>query len=83
MKNKSNISLKEIFSEAVQQYKKRNIKVAENYCIKILSIEPNHFDSIFMLATLSAIKNDYEKAKQLLHRAIKIQPENPSAYNNF
>ena len=48
MKNNSNKSLKEIFAEAVENYKKRNLKTAENLCLKIRSIDPNHFDSIFL-----------------------------------
>ena len=46
MKNK-NKTLKEIFAEAFVNYRKSNFKAAENFCYKILSIEPNHFDSIF------------------------------------
>ena len=83
MKNSQNKTLKEIFAEAFANYKKRDLKAAENFCYKILSIEPNHFDSIFLLANMCAINNNFEKAKQLLHKAIEIQPKNVSALNNL
>ena len=83
MNNNKNKTLKEIFAEAFESYKKRDLKSAEIFCYKILSIEPNHFDSTFLLATISAINNNFDKAKQLLHKAIEIQPENVSAFNNL
>ena len=45
-------SLKQIFEEALNNYKKKDYKNAENYCYKILNIDPNHFDSISLLATI-------------------------------
>ena len=47
--NKNNPTLKETFFSAYQSYKKRDYKNAEMLCNKILNIDPNHFDSIFLL----------------------------------
>ena len=47
-------SLKIIFSEALEHYKKRDFKAAEVYCYKILNINPNHFDSLSLLANIFA-----------------------------
>ena len=82
MKNK-NKTLKEIFAEAFVNYRKSNFKAAENFCYKILSIEPNHFDSIFLLATISAVNNNFDKAIKLLQQAIEIQPKNVNVLNNL
>ena len=76
-------TLKEMFIEAVLSYKKGDIKNSENFCYKILSIDSNHFDSIFLLASIFAKNNNFDKAKELLHRAIEIQPKNLSALNNL
>ena len=54
--NKKSKTLKEDFIEAVQSFKKKDFKNSEILCYKILSINPNHFDSISLLATISAIK---------------------------
>ena len=83
MKNNKKKTLKEIFAEAFKYYKKKDLKTAESFCYKILSIEPNHFDSMFLLATICAINNNFNKAKQLLHKVIKIQPKNASVFNNL
>ncbi len=83
MKNYKSKTLKEIFVEAFTFYKKKDFKNAENTCYKILSIDPGHFDSISLLATISAINNNFDKAKQLLLKAITIQPKNVSAINNL
>jgi len=83
MKNGKNKPIKEIFVEAFVNYKKKDFKTAANICYKILSIEPNHFDSISLLATLSAMNNNFEQAKQFLLKANKIQPDNVNVLNNL
>ena len=77
--NKNNQSLKEIFLSAVESYKKKDFKNAEIICFKVLSIDSNHFDTIYLLATLNAIKRDFKKAKELMIKAVNIQPKNKGA----
>ena len=83
MKNKNNPTLKEIFETALQNYKRRDLKNAENICYKIISIDSNHFGATFLLATIFAMKSNFTKAKQFLHQAINIEPKNVSAFNNL
>ena len=83
IKKENKNSLKAIFSEALENYKKRNLKISERLCIKLLSIDPNHFDSIFLLANISAINSNFKKAQKLLQKANEIQPENLSVLNNL
>ena len=59
MQNK-NLSLKETFSIAVENYKKRNFELAENLCKKILNIEPNHSDSMMLLSNMYAINKNFD-----------------------
>ena len=80
---KKNKTLKEIFAGAFENYQKGDLKIAENFCYKILSIDPNHFDSILLLASIFAKNNNFNKAKQFLHKAIEIQPKNVSAFHNL
>ena len=46
MSNK-NLSIKEVFVSAYQNYQKGNFKVAENLYKNILNTNPNHFGSNF------------------------------------
>jgi tetratricopeptide (TPR) repeat protein len=81
--NKKNQTLKENFIEAFKKYKNNDFKNAEKSCYKILSIDPNHFDSISLLATISFNKKDFNKAKQLMLQAIEIKPNDLAALNNL
>ena len=76
-------SLRETFSLAHKHFKEKNFQTAEILCKKILSVEPNYFDSIFLLATLSAINRNFEESKKLLNKAINIEPNNLAAHNNL
>jgi len=80
---KDNKSLKEIFAAALQCYKKKDLKTAEIYCYKIQNINPNHFGSTSLLATLEAMKGNFNKAKELLVKAIEIEPNNAGAIHNL
>ena len=60
---KNNKSLKEIFAVALEYYKKKDFKTAEIYCYKIQNINPNHFDSTSLLATLEAHRGNFNNAK--------------------
>ena len=84
MKKKSkNLTIRETFLTAIKNYKEKDFKTAEIFCYKILSIDPNNFDSIFLLANIAAIKRNFDQANNLLHQAIKIKPQNVSALNNL
>ena len=56
--NKKNEPLKITYMRALENYKKKNYKNAEDYCYKILSIDSYHFDSILMLARIAAINKN-------------------------
>ena len=81
--HKKKQSLKAIFVEALEYYKKKDFKTTEIYCYKILSINQNHFDSLSLLSNLFAVNKDFDKAKEFLDKAIKIEPENTTILNNL
>ena len=80
---KKNKTLKETFTSALQNYKSKDFKSAELLCKKIISIDFNHFDSIFLLATLSALQGNFKESKKLLLRAFEIQPNHSGVNNNL
>ena len=65
-------NIEETFESAVQNHKKNNFKIAEKLYKKILSVNPDHFRSIFLLGSLSAQIKNLDSAKQLLQKAIQI-----------
>ena len=51
---KNNLSLKETFKIALENYRKKNFSTTENLCKKILSIDSNHYDSLVLLSNIFA-----------------------------
>jgi len=81
--NKRNPTLRETFNLAYEHYKKREYESAISFCNKILNVDPSHFDTNFLLSSISAIMGDFEKSKIFLTKAIEINPDNVNAYNNL
>ena len=81
--NKKNETLKTTFLSALEYYKKKDFKNAELYCYKILSIDPYNFDSLSLLASISAFSKNFNKAIELLNKAIEVQPKNKTAIHNL
>ena len=81
MTEKNNI--KEFFVLAVENHKKNNFVVAENYYKKILNLDKNHLDSIFLLGTLSIQIKNFDRAKELLSKVIQNKPKHSQAHNNL
>jgi len=81
--NKKNEPLKMTYMRALESYKKLDYKSAEDFCYKILSINSYHFDSIMMLASIAGAKKNLDQAKELLIKAIEIQPKNKTAIHNL
>ena len=80
---KNSPTLKEIFLDALENYKKRNFEAAEKLCNKILSIDNEHFDSFVLLSNMEAIKRNFKKAKEYLEKANEIKPRDVTVLNNL
>ena len=68
---------------AIENHKKNNFQEAEKLYKEILKINSGHFESIFLLGTLSIAIKNYDKAIQLLKEAILIQPKHAQSHNNL
>ena len=80
---KKNKTLQETYNEALLNYKEKDYDSAEVTCNKILNIDPNNFDTTLLSASISGAKGNYKKAKELLLKAVEIQPKNTTVYNNL
>lgn len=81
--SKKNIAIEETYTLALQNHKKNNLKLAEKLYKEILNIDPNHFQSIFLLGTLSVQTKNLDVAKKLLKKAIQINSNHAAAHNNL
>ena len=82
-KMKESLLINETFNLAYKNHEKNFFKKAEDLYKKILNIDSNHFESIFLLGTLYAQTKKFNEALQFLSKAKDIQPNNPDVYNNL
>ena len=64
---KKNLSIKETLILALQKCQKNNFEKAEELCNKILNIDPNHFDTIFLLGSISIQTKNYHLPYLLIY----------------
>ena len=77
------LKIKETFNSAVQNHQKNNFQVAENLYREIIKVQPDHFESIFLLGTLLAQTEKLNEAKEMLIKSTEIKPNNVDALNNL
>ena len=70
--DKKKLTTKETFALAVQNQQKNNFQVAENLYKEVLKTNSNHFESIFLLGTLSLQTKNFNRAIQLLNKQFKF-----------
>ena len=83
MNKKKNLTTEETFALAIENHKKNNLQIAENFYKEALKINPNHFESIYYLGALLAQTKRFDLAKPLLHQASQIQPDYVDAHFNL
>ena len=74
--NNKNLSIKETLNLAFKNHKENNFAVAENLYSKVLKIDPNNFDAIFLLGSLWFQMKNYSDAIRMLTNAINLKPKN-------
>ena len=81
--NNKNINIQENFNLGLQNFKKNNLKDAENFFQEALSKNPDHLESIFFLGILQAKKKDFNKAKDFFIKVIQIDSSYIDAHYNL
>ena len=81
--NIKNLGIEKAFVLACQNHKKNNFKVAEKLYKEILKINSNHFQTVYLLGTLSLQTKNLREAKQLFDKVLIINPNHAPALNNL
>ena len=63
--------------------KKNNLEDAENLYKDVIKQKPDHINSLFYLAGLSAQKKNFNEAKELFEKVVGLNPNYPSARDNL
>jgi len=79
----TDLDIKKIFSLAYDNHQKNNLELAESLYKKILKLNAQHFEAIFLLGTLYLQKRNFDIAKEYLNKALKIKPEHAHAHHNL
>ena len=81
--NKKNLQTKQILGMAYENHKKGNFKLAESLYKKIIKIESNNFEPVFLLGALLLQKKNFDDAIPLLEKAILMEPNHANSYQNL
>ena len=81
--NKKNINIQENFNLGCQNFKKNNLKDAENFFKEVLNNNSEHLESIFFLGILQAKKKNFNKAKDFFIKVIQIDSSYIDAHYNL
>ena len=81
--NKKNINIQENFNLGLQNFKKNNLKDAENFFKEVLNNNSDHLESIFFLGILQAKKKDFNKAKDFFIKVTQINSSYIDAHYNL
>ena len=75
--------LNETLTLAYQNHKKNNLDIAEGLYEKVLKIDPNHFETVFLLGSLLSQSKNFDRGKALLYKASRINPNSAKVQNNL
>ena len=68
--------VRQLFFAALREKTIENFKDAEDDFARVIQIDPANDASLFELANLKKIKNNYDDAQQLLEKAVVVNPDN-------
>jgi len=68
--------VRQLFFSAIREKTIENNSLAAEFFDKVIQIDPANDASLFELANLKKLKNDYDSAQALLERAVTVNPDN-------
>jgi len=76
MTNSDSGTVKQLFFSALREKTVENLSLASDLFDRVLQIDPANDASMFELANLKKLKDDYDGAQQLLEKAVAINHDN-------
>jgi tetratricopeptide (TPR) repeat protein len=70
------VEVKQLFFSALREKTVENLKHASELFERVIQTDPRNDASLYELANLKKIQNDYADAQPLLERAVAIKPDN-------
>lgn len=76
MTTDDSLMAKQLFFSALREKTIENFTLATEMFNQVLQVDPQNDASMFELANLKKLKNDYPSAQELLERAVTVKPDN-------
>ncbi len=76
-------NIENLFQNGHTLHRAENLEEAAILYHKVLEIQPEHVDAIFLLGTLNIQQENLELATTFLKKAILLKPDHVAAYNNL
>ena len=77
------IDIKKLLKEAINAYKSKDLKKAEDLYLKVLTLDSKNLEAIGNLGVISKALGKYKEAINYYIKAIKLNPNNALTYNNL
>jgi len=76
-------NVQNLLMTAFKYHQKGELKLAEDLYIKLLKIQPLHFDALQLYGLIVAEKGQYKLAQSLMEKALSINPNDIKVNNNL
>jgi tetratricopeptide (TPR) repeat protein len=73
----------ETIRQAVQYQQDGHLDQAQTLCLSVLKADPDHPSALYLMATIAYQSHQYNRAREMLEKAVSIQPDVPQYYNTL
>ena len=81
--NINNPKFENLFQKAFECHQTGDLELAERHYQKVVNMQPEHIDVLFLLGTLNLQRRNFEAANMFLKKALKLKPDHAAAYANL
>ena len=69
--------------EALNLFQKGQLNESREICLEILKLEPNSFDTFYLISMIAFRQKEYSKSEESIKKAINLRSNNAEIYNLY
>jgi tetratricopeptide (TPR) repeat protein len=78
-----NLNLTPLLTQAYKAFQSGQLDIAQGLAAKVLSIQSNNFDALYLSGVIHGIKGQHDIAAKQLKKAVALAPQHPFAHFNL
>jgi tetratricopeptide (TPR) repeat protein len=78
-----NLNLTPLLTQAYKAFQSGQLDIAQGLAAKVLSIQSNNFDALYLSGVIHGIKGQHDIAAKQLKKAVALKPQHPFAHFNL